>query len=255
MIFFLTIKATSMTKIYRDIFYKSYFSEKSSKGSDSLNQKRMKNWSKATLLRIKSWLPADKNVKILDIGCGFGLLLNTFKEEGYNNLVGVDISEEQINIAKKLFPEIDFICSDLISYLKNNQVKYDLVTAFDVLEHLDKQEAFATLELICNNLIEHGQLIIQTPNAESPWFGTVAYGDFTHEWFYTTSSIEDILLKTGFKRFDFLPSEPMAINLKSFIRKIIWSIIKLFLVIWNLAETGSKGSKIYTRVFLARAVK
>lgn len=244
-----------MNKIYRNVFYKNYYSEKSNKGSESLNERVTSNWSKATFNRIKDWLPSDKNSKILDIGCGYGLLLKTFKDAGYKHLIGIDISEEQIEIAKKLYPEINFYCLNLISYLKDSNEKYDLVTAFDVLEHLDKEEALTTLELIYKRLNENGQLIIQTPNAESPWFGAVAFGDFTHEWFYTASSLEDVLRKSGFSKIEFKPSEPIVYSFNSFIRKILWTTIKFFLVLWNLAETGSMGSKIYTRVFLACAKK
>lgn len=244
-----------MNKDYRNIFYKNYFSEKSNKGAEKLDEQITSTWSKATLNRIRNWLPSNNNSKILDIGCGYGLLLKTFKSAGYNHLIGIDISEEQIEVAKKLNPEINFVCSNLISFLNNSNEKYDLITVFDVLEHLDKEEALTALELIYNKLNENGQLIIQTPNAESPWFGAVAFGDFTHEWFYTASSLEDVLKKSGFRKIEFKPSEPIILSINSFIRKIVWSTIKLFLVIWNISETGSTGSKIYTRVFLASAKK
>lgn len=244
-----------MNKNYRTLFYKKYFSEKTNKGSTNLDQKRMAKWRSATISRIKEWLPLDNNSGILDIGCGFGNLLWAFKEKGLNNLTGIDISEEQIIIAKKLNPDINFSCIDLITYLQTTIKKYDLITAFDVIEHLEKDEALVVLKLIYDALNDNGQLIIQTPNAESPWFGAVAYGDFTHEWFYTASSLQDVLLKSGFRNIEFKPSEPLTISLKSSIRFIVWKIVNIFLRIWNLAETGSTGSKIYTRVFLTRAVK
>jgi 2-polyprenyl-3-methyl-5-hydroxy-6-metoxy-1,4-benzoquinol methylase len=244
-----------MNKNYRNIFYKNYFSDKTNKGLETINPKNLEKWIKATTVRIINWLPKSKNIKVLDIGCGYGNLLLALKNAGYNNLTGIDISEEQIKVAQQLSNDINFICSDLIAFLRENKQKFDAIFAFDVLEHLDKEEALTSLELIYNNLNEGGQLIIQTPNAESPWFGSVAFGDFTHEWFYTASSLEDVLLKSGFREIEFKPSEPLLISFKSLIRKIIWSIIKLFLIIWNLAETGSMGSKIYTRVFLARALK
>ncbi len=244
-----------MTTNYREIFYKNYFSEKSNKGSVKLDERSLSNWRRATIFRIKDWLPDDKKANILDIGCGYGLLLNTLSTAGYHNLKGIDISEEQIKIAKELYPDIDFICIDLIDFLKNTSEKYDLITAFDVIEHLNKEEILIVLDLIYKRLNEKGQLIIQTPNAESPWFGAVAFGDFTHEWFYTPSSLEDVLVKIGFKKIEFKPSEPLATSAKSFMRRLVWLIIKSFLTIWNIAETGSKGSGIYTRVFLARGIK
>lgn len=236
-------------------FYTNYFSEKSNKGLAGLNERSLSNWRSATLSRIKDWLPDHTESEILDIGCGFGNLLRAFKDAGYNNLTGIDISVEQILKAKELNSQINFSCIDLISFLKSSKKKYDLITAFDVIEHLEKEEAITTLNLIFNALNDKGQLIIQTPNAESPWFGAVAYGDFTHEWFYTASSLEDVLLKSGFRNIKFKPSEPLFISLRSGIRRIVWKVINMFLQIWNLAETGSMGSKIYARVFLASAKK
>jgi 2-polyprenyl-3-methyl-5-hydroxy-6-metoxy-1,4-benzoquinol methylase len=244
-----------MTKYYRKIFYKNYFSEKTNKDSVCRNENSLSNWRYATISRIKNWLPGNKNAKILDIGCGFGNLLKGFKDIGYNNLTGIDISEEQIAKAIELNSRINFNCIDLISYLKSENKKFDLITVFDVIEHLEKDEALEALKLIHDALNANGQLIIQTPNAESPWFGAVAFGDFTHEWFYTTSSLEDILFKSGFNNIEFKPSGPLFISFKSSVRRILWIFINSLLKIWNLAETGSIGSKIYTRVFLTKAVK
>src|SRR4051812_37311495 len=42
-------------------------------------------------------LPADKNAKILDIGCGLGHFLYFLKSEGYVNHWGIDLGSEQIH--------------------------------------------------------------------------------------------------------------------------------------------------------------
>lgn len=243
-----------MGQEYRKTFYKNYFSEKANK-TNNLNEKSLSRWRVATISRIKEWLPEDKTANILDIGCGFGNLLKAFKDIGYTNLEGIDISNEQIIKAKELFPNIRFNYVDLITYLKTSNEKYDLITMFDVVEHLSKDEVLTTFSLIFNSLKKGGQIIIQTPNAESPWFGAVAFGDFTHEWFYTPGSLEDILKKSGFVNIQFKPSEPLLISVKSIARRFIWEIIIFLMKIWNLSETGSLGSKIYSRVFLTRAVK
>ena len=38
-------------------------------------------------------------------------------------------------------------------------------------------------------------------------------------------------------------------------RFLLWKGIWIFLALWNLAETGSVGSGIYTRVFLISRIK
>ena len=98
-------------------------------------------------------------------------------------------------------------------------------------------------------------LILQTPNAESPLVGAVAYGDFTHEWFFTPASLADLLRLTGLTQYEARPSGPYAHGLKSALRHILWSGFKVGLALWNLTEVGHRGSGIYTRVFVATAVK
>jgi ubiquinone/menaquinone biosynthesis C-methylase UbiE len=52
------------------------------------------------------------NKKILDIGCGTGGTLRRFIDYGAKpeNLYGIDLLEDRIEIAKKLHPKINFIC-------------------------------------------------------------------------------------------------------------------------------------------------
>ena len=46
--------------------------------------------------------------RILDFGCGYGRILQELKKNGFLNLVGVDIAENMIEIAKANLPGIDF---------------------------------------------------------------------------------------------------------------------------------------------------
>lgn len=50
----------------------------------------------------------NKNSVILDIGCGYGRTLNELHQAGFNNLIGIDYSEEMIKRGKKLYPKINF---------------------------------------------------------------------------------------------------------------------------------------------------
>ena len=100
-----------------------------------------------------------------------------------------------------------------------------------------------------------GRLILQTPNAESPMVGAVAYGDFTHEWFFTPASLADLLRLSGFEQYEARPSAPYAHGLKSAVRRILWNGVRAGLALWNLVEVGHRSSGIYTRVFVATAVK
>ena len=43
----------------------------------------------------------NKNIKILDIGCGTGLLGFELKEIGFKSIDGLDLSEEMLKIAEQ----------------------------------------------------------------------------------------------------------------------------------------------------------
>jgi cyclopropane fatty-acyl-phospholipid synthase-like methyltransferase len=197
------------------------------------------------------------DMPVLDVGCGAGYMLYLLTQMGYTNCTGVDISAEQITLAQKWCPHATILHGDMQHVLQQNPNHFGVITALDVIEHFTKDEILTLLTLIFQALRPGGRLIIQTPNAESPWFGSVAYSDFTHEWFFTPRGLHDVLLQAGFTNYQARPSEPVLAGYKwsRFMRFLTWKCIHKLLVIWNLAETGGAGSNIYTRVFVATAVK
>ena len=42
-------------------------------------------------------LPADRDAKILDLGCGCGYFLHFLRTEGYTNVLGIDSSADQLS--------------------------------------------------------------------------------------------------------------------------------------------------------------
>ncbi len=43
----------------------------------------------------------NKNAKILDAGCGTGYVAETLKDLNFSNIVGLDYSQDMLNVAKK----------------------------------------------------------------------------------------------------------------------------------------------------------
>jgi 2-polyprenyl-3-methyl-5-hydroxy-6-metoxy-1,4-benzoquinol methylase len=78
------------------------------------------------------------DLRILELGCGNGYLSNTLSKMG-NKVVGVDVSENGIEIGKNNYPEVQFIKSDICDLLNNqiiNKESFDVVIAIEVIEHL-----------------------------------------------------------------------------------------------------------------------
>lgn len=66
---------------------------------------------------MRSMLPNLKNKKVLMLGCGTGeesMLLETFGASK-ENLVGIDLSFKSIEIAKKTYPDVEFVVGDMNS--------------------------------------------------------------------------------------------------------------------------------------------
>jgi len=237
---------------YRERIYTHYTSEKMASWRE-FSETDYHHWSSAARVRLKGWLPENKNAACLDLGCGPGNVLYLLSHEGYRNICGVDVSPEQIEVAKRVCANVT--CADVKDYLASFKENFELIIAFDLIEHFQKDELLELLDVVRKTLKPGGTLILQTPNAESPWGLSMRYGDFTHESAFTPHSLEHILGISGFTTFEARECKPHIHGVKSLMRAIIWKGIWLALALWNLAETGNLGSGIYTRVFLAKTRK
>src|SRR5438132_10085887 len=47
-------------------------------------------------------LPADRAAAIVDVGCGYGSLVEFLRQEGFTNVLGVDVSLQQVDAAHQL---------------------------------------------------------------------------------------------------------------------------------------------------------
>ena len=144
------------------------------------------------------------------MGCGPGNLLYLLAQDGYTNLTGIDLSAEQIDLARQWCPTATILQGDVQEFLQQHPGHFGLITGFDIIEHFRKDELLPFMTRIITALRPGGRLILQTPNAESPMVGAVAYGDFTHEWFFTPASLADLLRLSGFEQYEARPSSPLC---------------------------------------------
>ena len=109
-----------------------------------------------------------KTVKrILDVGCGIGHSTWLFKEAfPQARILGVDISDKSIEIAKKLFsdPKISFEVDDLNTLSRIEQ--FDLIVMIDVYEHIPRQQWPSLHQTLKNLISEDGWLVITTPTVD-----------------------------------------------------------------------------------------
>ena len=89
-----------------------------------------------------------------------------FKVLGYTNLIGVDISPEQVNLARQVI--LNVYEDEVLSWLEEHNNEFDLITGFDIIEHLYKPAVLQFLDYCFKALKPGGLLILETQNAESP---------------------------------------------------------------------------------------
>jgi 2-polyprenyl-3-methyl-5-hydroxy-6-metoxy-1,4-benzoquinol methylase len=205
---------------------------------------------------IRNFFPEDKQAKIIDIGCGRGEFIATLRMHGYKNLLGVDNSEEQVFASNAL--DLDCIKKGELLQVMQEEVdaSFDVVITFDVLEHLTKNEIFLVADEI-NRLLKPGGIwLIHVPNASSPFFGNIRYGDITHEIAFTQSSLRQIIFSSRFQKINFYEDTPLVKNIRGLIRFSVWKFIRVLLRIYLAAETGDiTGHKLLTQNLLAVASK
>lgn len=196
------------------------------------------------------FLLGDKEAKILEIGCGYGPFLYFLQKEGYKNVIGIDISPEQVETAKKL-GMTNVISDDNIDFLKKHLGEYDLIVAIDVIEHYSKEELFELLDAIYSALRDGGRFVLQTPNADGPFGGRYRYWEFTHELAFTKPSITQVLKVVGFNEVEVYPAEPVVHGVKSGLRWVLWKVIRQLLVFYLVVETGGFKDHILTQNLIA----
>lgn len=132
--------------------------------------------------------------RILDVGCGEGFFLEALAEAGLHS-EGCDLSPQQIEAAKNRGLNA-YITDNLYTNIIDN--RYDIITLFDVLEHIPVDQQILALQTLRQKLKPGGQILIRVPNASSMFAGHYRYVDWTHYSSFTTDSLHFVLKEAGF---------------------------------------------------------
>ncbi len=160
-------------------------------------------------LKLKDKEKPLEGVKILDIGCGGGLLSEPMCRMGAN-VTGIDASEQNINVAKihakKNNLKIDYICSSPEKLGKD--YKYDVILNMEIIEHVENVDFF--LKSSTDLLKKNGIMFVATLNKTlKSYIFAIVGAEYilkwlpigTHEWekFVKPDDLINLLQKNNLK--------------------------------------------------------
>lgn len=91
---------------------------------------------KGICLHIQSRVKIDE-LKVLSLGCGDGRIEETLLAAAYpKKLTGVDISERNLQLARRRLPDAEFIQADLRNFSVAVLESYDLILAISLAQYL-----------------------------------------------------------------------------------------------------------------------
>jgi len=134
----------------------------------------------------------DRNQKILEIGCSAGYLLEILKKYSFQNLFGIDISREAVELCRKKGIDQVFQMDAADPKFSNNE--FDLIIASDILEHMP--DDVAAMKKWYKILKPGGKLIVFTPAFNFLW---TEHDEINHHFSrYTKKKLSEIFRVTGF---------------------------------------------------------
>ena len=100
----------------------------------------------------------EKEILVVDIGCGYGRTLNELSNAGYSNLLGIDYSEEMVKRGEKMYPQIKFKVANATK-IEINDNSVDSVILLGVLTCTAKNEDQINLISEINRILKPGGIV------------------------------------------------------------------------------------------------
>lgn len=195
-------------------WYTNYYSECFADYERYLDSSETLKQFQQKLIYLDSLYP--QRGRLLDIGCATGVFLDMAKKRGWY-VEGTEISNELASYASDKFSlKVNVI--DLTKEKFNPGIQYDVVTLFDVIEHIPYPNLIIKA---CRDLLRHGgTLLLRTPTeeglfrdiAKTIYFFSFKKMELPMLWFYSFEHIQSFSLTT----------------LKYLLKKHNFEIIKIF---------------------------
>jgi len=182
----------------------------------------------------------NSSKKLLDIGCGTGGFLRFARSRGIE-VFGFDASRAQVAHAKKEMENVRCAVTpeEYLEVLERKDLQFDLVTMWDVLEHVRKPIDF--LISIRRLIRPGGCLFISIPNGRAMFWKQKVYMilgrdiqqawvPWEHVFYYSPRSLGEYLGKTGFHllKIGSVPCYPRPLSTFEVMRRVGFACLRPF---------------------------
>jgi len=154
-----------------------------------------KRWLRGSDLFVSKLL---NNALILDVGCGPGLKSNYLLQKGLR-VVGIDIANEFITIAKENNPNGIFIHTDM-KEASSLPYEFDGIYALASLLHIPKTEIQSIIAILLSKLKPEGFLYVLIKESKGVEEEIVVENDYGYEYerffsYFIIDEIKELLIK------------------------------------------------------------
>ena len=117
--------------------------------------------------------------RVLDLGCGAGVPVDRWLIDRGHRVVGLDISDAMLDLARRNVPEADYRQRDMAA-LADGEFAVDAVVSFFAMFHLDRRRHRDFLRRIRSYLSVGGLLLVTT--GRSDWEGEEDFLGVPMQW-------------------------------------------------------------------------